>query len=294
MNSLITEAAGLTEPALRLLVEAAPDVMVLLQPDGRCRHVSPASLPLLGHAPAVLAGANLRDLVLDDDRHAVGDLLERLGSGEPCPSVALRMRRNGGGWLWMEANARRVPAGVGAVLALRDITARKQGEAVLEEANSLLRRRASEDSTTGMANRGHFIATLDRELRRARRDGIGLAVLAVELERFGLFTDLYGYDAGEVAVSEVANAVRGALRRPGDFAGRLSGGALGLLLPATVAVGAAEVGKRLIAAVAEQRLEHAGAPDGFLSIGVGSACSAPNSVAHELVEAAEQAVRQHA
>ena len=87
--------------------------------------------------------------------------------------------------MWMEGNARRVPAGAGAVLALRDITARKQSEAVLEEANSLLRRRASEDPETGLANRGHFIASLERELRRARRDGVGLAVLAAELDGFG-------------------------------------------------------------------------------------------------------------
>ena len=291
MITYASDSTGLTEPALRLMVEAAPDILMLLQPDGRCRHVSPASMALLGHPPGALAGSNLRDLVLDDDRHAVGDMLDRLGTGEPGASVALRVRRAGGGWVWMEGNARRAPAGAGIVVALRDITARKQGEAVLEEANSLLRRRASEDPATGLANRGHFTATLERELRRARRDGIGLAVLAADLDGFNLFIDLYGHEAGEEAIRKVAECVQGALRRPGDLAGRLSSGALGIMLPATVMAGATEVAGRLKDAVAALRIEHAGSLTGIVTISVGLVCSTPNSQASDLVEGAEHAAR---
>lgn len=291
MSATIADPSGLPDPAIRLLVESAPDIMVLLQPDGRCRHVSPASLPLLGHAPGALSGSDLRDLVLDADRHAVGDLLDRLGAGERCATVALRVRRNDGGWLWMEGNARRVPAGAGAVLALRDITVRKQSEAVLEEANSMLRRRASEDPETGLANRGHFTASLERELRRARRDGVGLAVLAVELADFALYIDLYGHDAAEAMAGKVAECVRNALHRPGDLAGRLSGGTIGLMLPATTGSGAGEVGRRLQEAVEALRLEHAGSPGGFLTVTIGICCSAPGSVAAELVGEAESEAR---
>ena len=291
MITSANDTAGLTEPALRLMVEAAPDILVLLQPDGRCRHVSSASMPLLGHPPNVLSGANLRDLVLDDDQHAVSDLLDRLGTGEPAATVALRMRRAGGGWVWMEGNARRAPAGAGIVVALRDITARKQGEAVLEEANSLLRRRASEDPATGLANRGHFTATLERELRRARRDGIALAVLAADLDGFSLFVDLYGYEAGEDAIRRAAECAGDVLRRPGDLAGRLSAGALGIMLPATVMAGATEVARRLKDAIAAIRIEHAGLLSGIVTVSVGAVCSVPNSQATELVEAAEHAAR---
>ena len=292
MNFLTTEPTGMPEPALRMLVEDAPDIMVLLQPDGRCRHVSPASLPLLGHPPGTLSGTDLRDLVIEDDQHAVGDLLDRLGEGDRCASVSLRVRRNGGGWVWMEGNAKRLPAGAGAVLALRDITARKEGEAVLEEANSLLRRRACEDPATGLANRGHFVASLERELRRARRDGNGLSLIVAEMDGFGLFVDFYGHDAAEETVCKIADAVRDAMRRPGDLAGRLSGGALGLMLPGTVAEGGTEVAKRLMLAVAEMKLDHAGLPDGMVSVKLGVIASSPSSMAADLVGAAEQAARK--
>ena len=291
MSGSSADLPGMPDPAIRLLIEAAPDMLVLLQPDGRCRHVSPASLPLLGHPPGALSGSNLRDLVVDADRHAVGDLLNRLEAGERYASVALRVLRSDGGWLWMEGNARRVPAGAGAVLALRDITARKQSEAVLEEANSMLRRRASEDPETGLANRGHFTASLERELRRARRDGAGLAVLAVEVADFALFIDLYGHEAAETMVSKVAQCVQHALRRPGDLAGRLSGGTIGLMLPATVQAGAAEVSRRLSEAVGELHLDHAGSVDAILAVRIGACCSTPNSIAGDLVMEAEAAAR---
>ena len=291
MITYANTSTGLPEPDLRLMVEAAPDILLLLQPDGRCRHVSAACMTLLGHPPGALAGSDLRDLVLEDDRPAVGDLLDRLGNGGSGAGVALRVRRAGGGWVWMEGNARRAPAGAAIVVAIRDITERKQGEAVLEEANSLLRRRASEDPATGLANRGHFCATLERELRRARRDGIGLTVLAADLDGFGLLVDLYGYEAGEEAVRKVAECVRGTLRRPGDLGGRLSSGSLAIMLPATVMAGATEVARRLKGAVAALRVEHAGALSGVLTVNVGMVCSTPNSQASELVEASEQAAR---
>ncbi len=286
------ETTTIPDQALRLLVETAPDMLVLLQPDGRCRHVSPASMSLLGHAPGALSGTDLRDLVIEDDQYAVGDLLDRLGAGESCASVLLRVRRNGGGWVWMEGNARRVPAGAGVVLALRDITARKEGEAVLEEANSLLRRRACEDPATGLANRGHFISGLERELRRARREGIGLSVLAVEIDAFSLFVELYGHDSAEETVCKIADTLRCVMRRPGDIGGRLSGGVLGLMLPATVTGGAAEVASRLIGGVDELRLDHAGVPGGLLSVKIGVVYSLPNSGSADLVNSAEQAARK--
>ena len=285
------ESAAMPEPALRMLVAASPDILVLLQPDGRCRHVSSASLNLLGYAPAGLSGLDLRDLVLDDDRHTVGDLLDRLGAGASNAAVSVRVRRSDGGWLWMEANARRVPAGAGAVLALRDITVRKQAEAVLEEANVVLRRRAIEDPETGLANRGHFLATVERELRRARRDGAGLTLIVAELDRFGLFVDLYGHDAAENAVRRIATCAEEVLQRPGDVAGRLSSAAIGILLPGTDDNGAGEVVNRLTDGVRCLLVDHAGSPDGLLTINIGLVRSSSATQAAELVDMAERQAR---
>ena len=290
----VYDTAELTRPELvsRLLVDSAPDILVLLQPDGRCRYFSPATQALLGLAPASLSGADLHDLVVEDDRAAVDELLSRISHGDQVVSFTVRMLHQAGDWLWMEGHARRLSPGSGAVLALRDITERKQAEAVLEEANALLRRRASEDLSTGLPNRGHFLSLLARELRRARRDGIGIGVLVVEAHGLAHVSGIQGHDVAENIMAKVAEVICGALRRPADMAGRLTNCTIGVMLPATLESSAAEVAYRLRIALTQSSIAQATGPDSKLSFRIGSARSEPSSVAADLVQVAEWAVQK--
>ena len=261
-------------------------MLVVLSPDGRCRHVSPASAHLLGRAPDELTGASLQDLVLEADHHIVGDLLAGVETGRSSTTAVFRAHCAYGTWVWVEASARRMPGGAGAVLSLRDISTRKEEEALLIEANDLLRRRATLDSVTCLSNRGHFVAALQREVRRAHREEQPLALLAVGVDDMRLFNDLYGRDAGDVALREVATAIEIALARPGDLAGRMKGPTLGVVLPATALAGAVPVADRLRQAVADLALEHAGTPTGRLTVTIGLACSGPRSKAETLMQEA--------
>ena len=263
---------ALPDDPCRLMFEFGPDVMVVLRPDGRCRHVSAASMAVLGRTPNTLVGTDVRDLVLEADRALVVTLLDALMMAENA-TASFRMYSRGEGWTWMEANARRLPGAAGIAMALRDITARKQEEAVLHEANDLLRRRATLDPVTCLPNRGHFLSMVERELRRAQREETSLSLLCVAVDEFGLFNDVYGRDAGDLALREVAVAVEGTLCRPGDLAGRLEGAMLGVLLPATDLPGAAAVADRVRQAIAALQLEHAGEPSGHVTITLGMACS---------------------
>ncbi len=275
-----------SEAFFRQCVQFGPDMMVVLDLDGRCRQVSHASNLLLGRDPDELSGTSLRDLVMETDQHIVDDLLAGLVAGRSSAMAVFRTRCTYGTWAWVEASARRLPAGAGAVLSLRDISARKEEEAMLIEANDLLRRRATLDPVTGLANRGHFTAGLQRELRRAYREAQPLALLAVGIDAMRLFNDLYGRDAGDVALREVATAVEVALARPGDLAGRIKGATLGVILPATPLSGAAPVAERLRQAVADLALEHAGVPSRRLTVTVGFACAGPRATAGALMHEA--------
>lgn len=269
-------SAILAEPSDDLacrFMEYGPDVLVMLRPDGQCRHVTAASVPVLGRAPDTLAGRHLQDLVWEADHGAVGDLLDGLRNGAPSATATFRVQGAFGTWIWMEAHARRMPAGGGAVLALRDISARKEEEAVLVEANELLRRRATLDPVTSLPNRGHFAAALERELRRGYRDATPVSLIAVGIDEMRLFNDFYGRDAGDVALREVAAALGAALSRPGDLAGRVEGPALGIVLPGTDLPGAATVADRLRRSLAELGLEHAGLPSGRLTVTVSLVCA---------------------
>ncbi len=255
------------------MVEFGPDVMVHVRPDGLCGQVSAASLRVLGRAATTLVGVDLREFVLDADRYLLDDLLTQLAVGEPGVPTAFRFYTVDTEWVWIEACARLLPDGVGAVLSLRDISMRKEEEAVLVEANDLLRRRATLDPVTSLPNRGHFIAAIERELRRGHREETVSAVLVIGFDDLGGYNETYGRDAGDLALREIATAVEGALCRPGDSAGRLEGAMLGVVLPSTDLRGAAAVAERIRLAVAGLDLEHSLAETGRVSVTVSFACS---------------------
>ena len=278
----------LTEPAdqlLRQCVEFGPDVLMILGADGRCRHVSPASTSLLGRVPDELLGTHLRDLAVPADQPVVDGWLASLACGHNALTV-FRAQCGFGIWTWVEASARRLPMGAGIVLSLRDVGVRKEEEALLIEANELLRRRATLDPVTCLPNRGHFIAALQRELRRVQREAQPLALLAVGIDDMRLFNDLYGRDAGDVALRETATAIKVALARPGDIAGRLKGPTIGVILPGTALAGTPPVVDRLRQAVGDLAVEHAGTPSGRLSVTIGIAVAEPRTKAEGLLHEA--------
>ena len=258
------------DPA-QVLLQQAPDVTMLVQPDGTCRHVTAASRWVLGRSPAEVAGTKLRDLAAEPDREALNVLLAELAGDEACASAEFRLR-HAELPLWLEARGRRLPSGAGAVVTLRDITARKESEGVLQEANSLLRHRATIDIVTGLLNRDHFIATLERELRRAQRDGTRVALIALSLNQFRAFSDRYGWETA-------------------DAAARLEGDEFAILLPGTDASGAELIARRITAAVASLAIAHAGAPSGLLEASTGVVVSTTGSEAYGVLRRAPAALR---
>jgi len=111
----------------------------------------------------------------------------------------------------------RVPraADPGALAQLEDL-ARGVGTALhLHDAVRALRRMATTDGLTGLANRAAF----DAELAR-RGPGTGLVLL--DLDRFKRINDAHGHAGGDAALREMARRLRARLRA-GDLAARLGG-----------------------------------------------------------------------
>lgn len=102
----------------------------------------------------------------------------------------------------------------------------------------LMRRKAHHDALTGLSNRSHFVAKLERALQ-ARRDAPALAeaprrgcLLIVRLRQLEAMNQRLGRDGADrvlAAAGEVLQTYR--VRAPGAFAGRLNGGDLALYLP---------------------------------------------------------------
>jgi diguanylate cyclase (GGDEF)-like protein len=82
------------------------------------------------------------------------------------------------------------------------------------------------------------------ELARARRDGMPLSLVVIDLDDFKEHNDSRGHPAGDEALRSVANGLRRETRQI-DAVARLGGDEFGVLLPGTPAAQALVVANRL-------------------------------------------------
>lgn len=90
-----------------------------------------------------------------------------------------------------------------------------------DHAQAQLRHQASHDILTGLPNRDQLMAWLRSTAHASRSDGHA-AVFFLDLDRFKVFNDSVGHDAGDRILIELGQRLRNALR-PGDAVARFGG-----------------------------------------------------------------------
>jgi len=81
---------------------------------------------------------------------------------------------------------------------------------------------AYSDPLTGLANRTSLMPALEQAVQRARRRNAKLAVVFLDLDGFKQINDVYGHDAGDALLIELAGRLRDNLRSS-DMIARLGG-----------------------------------------------------------------------
>jgi diguanylate cyclase (GGDEF)-like protein/PAS domain S-box-containing protein len=286
-----------SENRFRLLAEASNDVIVLSDLFGERRYVSPAVTAVLGWQPDELLGHDYHQLVHPEDIANVADLIEKCREGEPVENLPYRCRKSDGSYLWMEASIRlyRDAASgkpIGFVNVVRDISSRKAADEQLNLAFSMVASLAMEDSLTGIANRRHFDETMDRELRRAMRDGSMISLLMIDVDHFKTYNDLYGHLMGDACLRQIAAAAQGVLQRTSDLFARYGGEEFVAVLPNTDSRGAQLVAEQIRSAVEQCCLPHLGNHLGVVTVSIGCATQTvtPDAVGNPLLQAADDAL----
>jgi diguanylate cyclase (GGDEF)-like protein len=116
--------------------------------------------------------------------------------------------------------------------------------AVLGRQTDRLLRLAIEDGLTGLLNRRGVTDRLQQELARAQRHRWPLSVLLLDVDRLKDINDRGGHRAGDRALREIGQAIRGACRTT-DAAGRWGGDEFLVVAPSSGAEAARTLAERI-------------------------------------------------
>ena len=149
--------------------------------------------------------------------------------------------------------------------ARRILSLEQSLKAVIEER----RRMAMTDVLTGAYNRRYFMNHMRRELKRTRRFGGDLALIASDIDHFKYINDRYGHAAGDAVLVEFVRRVQKCLPREFDWCARLGGEEFAVVLPQTDIPGGVVVAEKIRHAIASRPIMAvAGGIECTVSIGI--------------------------
>ncbi len=120
-----------TEERLDRLFTLSPDLLCVAGTDGYFKQVNPAFQQVLGYTREEMLARPIVDFVHQEDREATAKEIERLSKGLPTVDFQNRYRASDGSWRWLAWRAAPT-AEEGMIYAVaRDITRRKNVEAML-------------------------------------------------------------------------------------------------------------------------------------------------------------------
>jgi diguanylate cyclase (GGDEF)-like protein/PAS domain S-box-containing protein len=226
-----------------------------------------------------------------DDRARIIDQADRQNSGELAQnSFEYREQHRDGHYIWILSRGKAVewnPDGsVARIIGTdTDITSLKEAEAraseekeqtyrkhvaalekaheAAEAAQNLALSLARHDALTGLPNRRVFAEVLEAARLQAGRGGVQFAVLSLDLDRFKPVNDIYGHQAGDDVLREVATRI-GAVVRVGDTVARFGGDEFALIMHC---VDSNEEPGAAAALLADRIIDAVGRP-----IGIGDRC----------------------
>src|ERR1035437_3159909 len=311
-HKLVAEALRRSEGLYRSIIHASPDNVTITDREGRILLVSPVAISMFRAAEEKdFLGHSVLDFIVPEDRARALSQIALKRQGTVTGPSEYGGQRIDGSTFDIGVNSEFIrdveglPAGM--VVIVRDITGRKHAEAEreelkrslvehtaeLERLNALLQEQAFEDALTGLANRRQFTATLDHEIRRARRHNSEISLLIADVDFFKRYNDTFVHQRGDECLQRVAQVLKATFRRPGELPARYGGEEFAVVLSNCGSDLGIALAERLRSAMEEAGVVHPSsevAPCITLSIGIASVRVEDGITAEVLIQAADNAL----
>lgn len=201
---------GERERLFHLITESVADMIAVVDRDGHRLYNSPSYQKVLGYSPEELGETSSLEQVHPDDRTKIVEASENAYHHNGGQCLEYRIRHKDGSWRILESRSSVIPTesadGESLVIVSRDITARRQAEALLEH-------RALHDELTNLPNRTLFVDRLQRAIAVSQRHAdFKFAVFLIDIDEFKVFNDSLGYAAGDELLIQVARRLTSSVR----------------------------------------------------------------------------------
>jgi diguanylate cyclase (GGDEF)-like protein/PAS domain S-box-containing protein len=217
-------AGGIRDARYRAVIEQSPNAMVIADLASlRIIDANPAFLRALGYTLAELRALTLTR-IFQDEGSDPNALAAKLRDRDPRAPLPLRQRCKSGGLREIEATGHRLTLDGRAVIAFTasDVTLKRKIESQLLEKQQHLDHLAHHDQLTGLPNRLYLAHRLPGAIEEAKRTGMMLAVLFLDLDRFKDINDSRGHETGDKLLKTVAERLRATVREQ-DIVVRMGG-----------------------------------------------------------------------
>src|SRR5690606_3317400 len=132
------------------------------------------------------------------------------------------------------------------------------------------------DGLTEVYNRRYFDNQARVEIKRHFRQQQALTLALLDIDHFKPYNDAYGHLQGDLCLRDVAHAIGGGSRRPGEFVSRYGGEEFAVVLPNTNLQNAHKYGQWICQQVLSLAIPHGQSKTvPFITISAGIATVTP-------------------
>ncbi|USB33100.1 diguanylate cyclase [Paenibacillus sp. YPG26] len=163
------------------------------------------------------------------------------------------------------------------------------------DSNQFLQQLSFRDGLTGIANRRCYDESLEQAWVQSAAASRPISLILLDIDCFKRFNDIYGHQAGDLCLKQVADLLQEQVRESGGLAARYGGEEFAVLLAGKTSGEACQIAEHFQKALAEQCIPHTGSDISefvTVSIGISNLTATGENAPDDLLIEADHALYQ--